>query len=388
MTEFKDWFHLKERESFTIDPKMNKNDAKFYFGRKEIDARLKSQIRRSFVEPGIPKMFIYGSYGSGKTQTLFHLDYYLKNDKKEHSKFIVKPIHLDIELGPKSSNKDIHLQLMEALGKSTVVEWVDKVMSHSANSDSINEDLKKVFQNENFTEVAKSLRIGGDIGLLAWRWFCGNSLKNNELQQLKATRALGDLGAGDMVNALVGIGKLAERNGYRIVFLIDEMEQLTNVKTAENQEAIHNYIRKLAESSNSSVGFIIAYYISDPDNQIEILTRQDVKTRIGDHNYIEIPTLNRVESVETFLNELLKELIKHDEIMTGTDEDIKKYQDTFPFTPSSFEKLCDYSVQDPAKSLPRLIIKAVNECAISAWDEKKKIIDDQIVDEICPLIFG
>ena len=387
MVEFKEWFYLKERESFTIDAKMNKNDAKFYFGRKEIDARLKSQIRRSFVEPGIPKIFIYGSYGSGKTQTLFHLDFYLKHDKKEHSKFDIKPIHLDIELGPKSTNKDVHLQLMESLGRKTVVDWIDTVITRSKSQD-INLDLKKIFESESFIEVAKSLKQGGDIGLLAWRWFCGYPLKPTDLQRLNTTRSLGDLGAGDLVNALVGIGKLAEINGYRIVFLIDEMEQLGNVKFAENQEAIHNYIRKLSEPSNSSVGFIIAYFASDPDNQHEILTRADIRTRVGDHNYIEIPTLNMVENVQTFLNELLRELIDQEKISKSSDGDVKKYQSTFPFTPESFQKLCEYSVQDPTKSLPRLIIKAINECSISAWDEKKKIIDEKIIDEICPLIFG
>src|SRR5205823_351922 len=70
---FRDWFCLKRRESFTIDPKINRDDASFYFGRDEKIKTIKAQLRRAFVEPGVPKMIIYGSFGSGKTQTLFHV---------------------------------------------------------------------------------------------------------------------------------------------------------------------------------------------------------------------------------------------------------------------------------------------------------------------------
>jgi DNA replication protein DnaC len=77
--DFKEWFCLNGRDSFTIDPKINPEDARFYFGRDEISRRIKKQLRISFVEPGVPKMVVYGSYGSGKTQTLYHLRHFLLN---------------------------------------------------------------------------------------------------------------------------------------------------------------------------------------------------------------------------------------------------------------------------------------------------------------------
>ncbi len=82
-------------------------------------------------------------------------------------------------------------------------------------------ELRNIFGNINMAEAAKNLRAGGDIGLLAWRWFCGYELRPNELERLNVTRSLGDLGAGDMVNALVGIGRLAERNEEKLIFLMD-----------------------------------------------------------------------------------------------------------------------------------------------------------------------
>ena len=384
--DFKDWFCLNGRESFTIDPKVNPDDAKFYFGREEIKNRIKGQLRRSFVEPGVPKMVIYGSFGSGKTQTLFHLEHYLQNERPEACRQTPKILHLDLEMHSKSDHKGWHLQLVETLGKVTVSAWIDRLFSRTQNLDT---ELRNIFGNINMAEAAKNLRAGGDIGLLAWRWFCGYELKPNELERLNVTRSLGDLGAGDMVNALVGIGRLAERNEEKLILLMDEAEQFKNVKTGDATESLHTYLRKLAEPSNSSVGFIIASYALTLDDMAELLVRADVRTRIGENNFVEIPPLPSIRDVQIFLKELLAELVEQDRAEGKIQkESLGVSLETYPFTAEAFDMLCEFASQDPTKALPRNLIKAVNECAISAWDERKPIIEPNIVNEIAPLIFG
>jgi len=49
--DFKNWFCLNQRESFTIDSKINPPDARFYFGRQQLDERMRKQITRAFVDP-------------------------------------------------------------------------------------------------------------------------------------------------------------------------------------------------------------------------------------------------------------------------------------------------------------------------------------------------
>jgi len=384
--EFKNWFCLNDRESFTIDPKINPSDAKFYFGREEIKNRIKAQLRRSFVEPGVPKMVIYGSFGSGKTQTLFHLENYLQSEKIEACHQTPKIFYLDLEMHSKSDHKGWHLQLMETLGKVNVCNWIDRLFSRTQNFDT---ELKNIFGNINMAEAAKNLRAGGDIGLLAWRWFCGYVLRPNELERLNVTRSLGDLGAGDMVNALVGIGRLAESNEEKLIFLMDEAEQFKNVRTGDATESLHTYLRKLAEPSNSSVGFIIASYALTLDDMAELLVRSDVSNRIGEINFIEIPPLPSIHDVQIFLKELLAELVEQSKAEKKIhEESLRVSLETFPFNAEAFDALCEFSSQDPIKALPRNLIKAVNECAISAWDEKTPIIESNIVNEIAPLIFG
>ena len=83
--------------------------------------------------------------------------------------------------------------------------------------------------NDNDTNIVlamRELRAPGDSSFVAWRWLTGQALTNGELNSLQLTRNLGQLGAGDMVEALVAVGKLARKVGARLIFLIDEMEEL------------------------------------------------------------------------------------------------------------------------------------------------------------------
>ncbi|MBW1998472.1 MAG: hypothetical protein JRJ29_10980 [Deltaproteobacteria bacterium] len=384
--DFKEWFCLNDRDSFTIDAKVNPDDARFYFGRNEISKRIKRQLRISFVEPKVPKMIVYGAFGSGKTQTLYHLKHFLLNEKPEACKQDLKILHIDLEMHSKSDCRDWHLQIMETLGKEVTAKWVDSLFAQVQNLDN---ELQTIFKDNNIAEAVKNLRLGGDTGLFAWRWLCGQQLPARDLERLHVTRNLGDIGAGDLVNALVGIGRLAERNGEKIIFLMDEAEHFSRVKTGDQSESIHTYLRKLAEPWNSSLGFILSSYALTLDDMAEIIVRSDVRTRIGENNFVEIPPLPSIQDVQAFLKELLAELVEQNKAEEKIQSDsLGVSLETYPFTAEAFDMLCDYASQDPTKALPRNLIKAVNECAISAWDEKKSIIEANIVNEIAPLIFG
>ena len=170
---------------------------------------------------------------------------------------------------------------------------------------------------------------------------------------------------------------------------MDEAEQFKNVKTGDATESLHTYLRKLAEPSNSSVGFIIASYAVTLDDMAELLVRVDVRSRIGENNIREIPPLPSIRDVQIFLKELLAEVVEQDRAEQKIQkESLGVSLETYPFTAEAFEMLCEFASQDPTKALPRNLIKAVNECAISAWDERKPIIEPNIVNEIAPLVFG
>lgn len=383
--EFHEWFSLKSRNSFTIDPIVNYDDARFYFGRHELQNQLMSQLKRSFIDPKTPKLIIFGPYGSGKTQLLYHLDYQLKNKPPETCTLSPYIVHLNLEMKSKSDHKHFHLQLLEALGKNIVTEWVENISKKVAN---IGNELDKIFTDNNVSESIRKLLIGG-LEHTAWRWLCGYELGPKDLEQLKVTRNLGSIGAGEMARTLVAIGKLAEENHNKLIFMIDEAERFNALKSGDGINYIEDYLRELSEKSNMYTGFMIAGTAQALDDIPSVFQSQAIVRRIGKNNYVDIPFLSAVSDVKIFLKELLDELI---------DKDIaeKKIRDnslicsleTYPFNSDSFDLLCQFATEDPTKALPSNLINCINECAISTWDEKKYLIENEAVNQIAPLIFG
>jgi hypothetical protein len=347
---------------------------------------MKKQIGRAFIDPQVPKMMIYGAYGSGKTQTLHYLAYQLTKSPPASCKGKPHVVHLDIEVQSKSLADQWHLQMMEALSMATVQNWLQALFSKSANFE---QDVEKCAADSNVAMAFKQLRGGGDLAFKAWRWLAGQKLNASELQEIKVTKNLADIGAGDMVAALESVGNLARAVDNCLIFFIDEMEELRNIKAGDAAESWHQYARKLADNSNSSVGFVIGMFAVTLDDAPQMLIREDVRTRISRANLIELETLAAPANVKTFVEEMLNDLVDKkaaDQLMQS--EKLESTVQTYPFTASAFDLLCDYSCQDAIKSTPRNIIRTINECAITAWDGKKRIIDDEIVNEIAPVVFG
>ena len=96
--------------------------------------------------------------------------------------------------------------------------------------------------------------------------------------------------------------------GEKLIFLIDEFEELQNVKPGDAAESIHEYLRRLAEPANASVGFLIGFKADVLDDAPSILRRGDIVGRIGSSNYIDIPPLPAVADVKKFIKELLRNL--------------------------------------------------------------------------------
>jgi hypothetical protein len=384
--DFKEWFCLRNRNNFTIDPKISPDDARFYFGRDDIKDKVLKQVRRSFVAPGTPKMMVWGPYGSGKTQTLFYLDWTLRHNPPPSLQLQPHTVHLDIEVQSKSDAAALHMQLLEVLGKETVSQWVRKLFAQVPD---LKATLNELTSDPNVATALEHLRTYGDISLTAWRWLTGQTLTTKELENLGVTRSLGQVGAGDMVVAVIAVGYLAERNGEKLIFLLDEMEELQNVRSGDATESIHQYFRRLSDTANSTAGFIVGFKANTLSEGPRILTREDISSRIGMNNYIEVGHLPAVSNVKRFMEEMLEHLVDSDKANAriqahGLEVTLK----TYPFAPTAFDLLADFASQDPYKALPRNIINAINECAIQAWDEQKPLVDEEIVNNVAPLVFG
>jgi hypothetical protein len=385
MENFASWFCLNNRQNFTIDAQINPADAQYYFGRDETKQRLQKQIRRAFIDPGVPKMMIYGPYGSGKTQTLFYLYYFLEKEVQAINGLKPHLVYVPVEMQERSKAANLHMQLMQALGKETVANWVRKLFETSA---SLETALSQITTDANIANALRELRAPGEASFSAWRWLTCQGLADKDLNQLGLTADLSKSGSKDMAEVLVAVGHLAKKVNEVLIFLIDEMESLQNVRAGDAAESIHLYIRNLAEKKNSFVGFLIGFKADVPDDAPEILRRSDVMSRIGNQNFVDIPPLPAIADVKAFMKELLKNLTDDAQVKAHI---AKSRLDTkpgyFPFDQVAFEQLADYATQDITRALPRNIINAINESAIQAWDENKPLIDQSIVDTVAPFIF-
>jgi hypothetical protein len=385
---FQDWFCLKNRATFTIDPKVNPEDAKLYFGREQLRDRMRRQVSRAFIDPQVPKMMFYGAYGSGKTQTLYHMAWDMSANKPSSCKGQPHVVHLDIEVQSKSSADSWHLQMTEALEMATVQSWLQTLFNTKPNFAA---EIEKLTPEANLRTALTQLRGAGDLAFSAWRWLTGQDMSAGELAEIKVTRVLGDVGVGDLVAATIALGNLARAVGKELIFFMDEMEGLQNVKQGDAAESWHDYLRKLSDNSNSSVGFVLGFKADTIDDAPRILVRPDITSRVGKQNLIELETLAAPANVKTFVEDMLSHLIDENKAQSliqsqSLPAKLKKY----PFTETAFELMCDYACQDPHKSTPRNIIRTINECAITAWDAtpKKRVIDDSIVNDIAPVVFG
>lgn len=381
--EFREWFCLNNRESFIIDPKINESDARFYFGQDNVKKKIERQLRHSFVG-NVPKMLLIGQYGSGKTQMLYHIRHMLLNQPPPALKLKPRIVMLTIEMKSKSNHQDLHLQLMEGISKSVLSEWVGSIAKKGLNLD---QELRKIFSDENVVQALVKLIVGG-IDYVAWRWLSGQDLSNKELEQLRVTRNLGQIGAGAMVDELVGIGRLAELLGEKVVFLMDEAERFRSVSNTDAEDYLEDYFRELSEKRNASVGFFIAGTAQGLEEAARFLMSEAVITRIGKQNVVIIPPIPTMDDVRLFVTQMLSEIVDQklaEKVIK--DNHLGAPVAIYPFDTDSFDLLCEYTSQEPTKALPRNIINAVNECAISAWDEKKRLIDSETVTSIASLVF-
>lgn len=369
----KEWFCLKEKDYFYIDPQ---EDAPVYFGRQELQQRLTLTLRNSFLtKAGVPKIFIWGPYGGGKTHTLFHIKYFLEHDKE------VPPCEvIYFDLGPLASRSTyvrLHRMLLETLGMEMVRGLANDLLSSMVGPD-LEDRLRSYFPNPNIGNALRSLSYGGSApqSLMAWKWLCGENLRDEQQRTLPVTKNL--TGEGELIEVVTALGKLVrDVRSRRIVYLVDEAEQLGSVTNPDAERAFIWSIRQLAdEVVNKAVGFVFTTYGRYGEELPPILDREEIKNRIGDRNIIPIEHFGGGQDIRNFVVELLQELVDREKAA----QEIQKHGlsttlEAYPFTEDALDQFCEFLGEVPERSLPREIIRSINDCAVGAYRAGERVID-------------
>jgi len=375
MEDMRERFCLREREHFYIDPEQ---DAGLYFGRHELQSQLKDQIENSFYKVGVPKIFLTGPWGSGKTHTLFHIKHFLGQQKPD----VVDVVYFDIgPLKAKTHYSHLHRSFLDRLSRDRVKALVDSFVSKNVGP-GLEAALRNFFPTADIANAMRGLSFGSTQSLPAWKWLVGEKLSDDQHQMLNLTKNLTE--PGELIEVLQSIGKLVKVvESKKIIYLVDEAEELDHVTNPDAAASFEWALRRLADNDSKNIGFVFAARAPGGGELPQILSMESIKSRIGENNIIDIPHLGGLEDVKGFVVDLLASLVDREKARERIGKDgLPAQPQFFPFTEASLDSFCEYIRENPERALPRAIIEGINECAVSAFRAGEAIIDESRADSL------
>ena len=370
-------FCLKDsRKNFTINFRLKREDRAAYFGRKKINEEMIKDIRERYMMGYQPKKYLYGQYGVGKTHTLFNIKYQLEEspDAKQITDYEVKCCFIDAEFKEKTGYNYLHAQMMEALTLDKIKDIVEEYLAKNAGPN-LEENLRLDFGDANIARAIRALGYAGEP-ITLWKWLCGGSLTAAELTSYNLTKNMETV--SEMYRVLVGIMRLFVNKGVYYLFLLDEMESLTNIRNQDCRESFHDAFRRLADDDNDVIGFIVSIYGMQEEDIPDFVFRPDIQTRLNKANIHPLEYLAHDDDVRQFLKDLFALVIddKKKKEKEGQGQ-IPNGLEYYPLTDEALEEFVNLAISAPTSSLPRNFISALNEGAVHAARRDSYVIDTE-----------
>jgi hypothetical protein len=395
MSTLQDYYHLT-KETFSIDPW---DDADIYFGDQELERRIRRRLEADFVQQrGVPKFFVSGRYGAGKTHTLAHIRHVLVSDPGLTRDFPTEPIYFEISpIRSKESWATIHERLINAIGLGRLKEAMTGTISGGgAAEDPIQAlEAKGVLRygeeaiRTSQAQIFRNLLFGGRQETLSWEWLKGRALKVDEAQMLRTETNLA--APPDYIACLLNVASLIHKGlGRKIVFLIDEGEAVGNLVNADSFDEFVFAFRRLVDPENNALGVIVAYESEGGGMEAAprlfqhpaIVRRVDYAQGFFDLSTL-LPTETR--AAQEFIVQVLGHLVDQDRAREIVQrEGLETEPEYFPFTKEAVDAIADFVTQDPERTLPSQIIALLSNAVVEAWRRRDETMPDAIhvlVDE-------
>lgn len=370
------------RRSFQIRPE---EDGELYFGKKNLRQELLDSLEKTLILDKPPKNVISGDYGIGKTHMLYHVKYHLETVQTSTAVHIV---YLEIgDLKKKSGFQHLYSRMMETLGRENVASIMAQYMQTHVGPN-LRSELINYFGNENMANATINLGSPGVLSHYAWTWMCGENLNNESLASIGVSRNLKH--PADYVNTLRNIGRLfKDIEKKKLIFLIDEVENLGNVTDFDAHNEYEYALRDLSDASNQEVGIIFSITGTiagmSPDEQplIRPFVKERMETEGG--KYLELPLLVEPGSAEVFIKDLFDKLIDKEcakEKIEKSTLPEKPTVDTYPLTQEALEYSLTKIGEDPTRSKPRTIISALNDLAVETFRRNELFINEALTQDV------
>src|SRR5205085_1964267 len=108
-------------------------DSEIYFGAGHLQDRITRRINSDFVQQrAVPKFFLFGRYGAGKTHTLAHIAHVLRTDTELARDFPTEPIYFELApLRTREKWSTVHERLINAIGLLRLKDAVSALISNA-----------------------------------------------------------------------------------------------------------------------------------------------------------------------------------------------------------------------------------------------------------------
>lgn len=369
------------RPNFQINPKQAFDDAKLFFGEQR-NAEIIGNMEMGYMAGYVPRMYLFGGYGTGKTHLLYHLKYHFETSDGPVQ---VLPFVVQAEAESKTRFQALHKRMMDALSLARLEKvYMDYNLSLG---DEREKKLRELFSDENLFQAMRLLPTGPANKTLAWRWLTGEKLSVKDQTDLGVTSNLTE--TGDLVRVLAVVGELFKRSGQHLLFLVDESEALHVVSQHDAQRSWHDAFRRLADSNdNQSVGWVLSFYTTMQDEPPGFMTEGDIMTRLGREGIRLLEPLAPVE-VAKFLTDLLGAFVDREAAAAKIQaEGLETTAELYPFTDDGLSVFVQHASVDPHNSIPRTILGALTACALETLRSGRHVFDAALVDDVVPAEFA
>ena len=358
MRSLQQYFHLR-KDAFDIDPF---RDADAYFGYQPLQKKIMQRLAADFVQQRhVPKFFIFGRYGSGKTHTLSHIAHTLRCDPGFVGVFQeTEPIHTEVPpLKAKETWHKMHQHLLDAIGKSLMKDAIQRLMSEASVSDpSAGGDVPGALEAKQVmrygdaslrasqASIFRALLFGGSQEVVAWEWLKGRTLSTDQATTLGTETNLSE--PSDYVNALLNVASLIHKGlGRKVVILLDEAEMLRSITHPDSHQEFVWAIRRLVDNDNDVLGLVAGFQQEGGmEDAPAVFDDPAIRTRIGDDGYIDLGELVGEEvDVKAFVTSILDRLIDQDAAReTIEEEQLATTPEFFPFTEDVVDRIAEFII--------------------------------------------
>jgi len=377
------------RPNFSLKPT---EDPGIFVGRPDVKERLESRLLRAINTQTTFSTIIFGDYGSGKTHALNYVVYFLKEKKLDMEPIFVR----QPKLSEKSTPADLFTSIINSISIDRVFDLLRKT------GEALEKDLRKAEDLSDRVKIIDTLVGYRDLSViinkfleekvdeyLVRKWFSGQKLSGKEKSQLGVVSDTFDpYAAAQVATALFGL--LRKITHKEILLMLDEMEGIVEVR-AKRQPEFSNFLRPLLEET-SGISVLMAFSHKGTIGEGPLIFQPDqpVGGRVGyPQNYIHLMEFNSMESTERFIKELLSaEGIRKTDLGSLVSRAKKRTNETvtndyYPFTKEAVQAIFQLTVeQSSILLLPRVILKILTSCLGEAIQQRKPVIDSQIVQRV------